>query len=128
MRTARIIIAAVLAAICGCAVHREADGTTTADFGRDAGLIYSKDSTGAVYVVMDQNESKSLGRIVSGLVAKWGFELQGTVAQEETARETAATAAATQQQQISANQELDLLKESNRSTEALTELELSPAP
>jgi hypothetical protein len=83
----RIYLLLVILFLQSCAVHKGADGSIVADLGRDAGMVMSKGADGSLYIVMDQNESKSLGKVTAAAIAKWGFDASIGLAKETTAQQ-----------------------------------------
>lgn len=119
---------AVLAILPSCAVHRDASGSFTGDLGRDAGIVLSKSAQGDLYVVLDQNESKSFGRAAATIISKFAFDFGEVAAAEKTARETAALDAQVARDGIAAQSQLDILSETNRGAEALAEIAAGTSP
>jgi len=81
-----LIVLGLVYIATGCAFHKGADGSITADLGRDAGMIMSKGSDGSVYVVVDQNESKGLGKVTAAAISKFGFDATVNLAKQTTAQ------------------------------------------
>lgn len=71
-----------------CSVYKGADGSMAGDFGRDAGVVMVKGSDGSMYVVVDQNESKSFGKLISAFLAKFTMDTSIGLAKETTAQQS----------------------------------------
>ena len=112
----------ILLFFCSCAVNRQANGSLTADLGRDAGIVMNKTAEGDLYVVLDQNESKALRSITSTIMSRFLFDSIDAWNNEETIREAQDHSAGIASQQIEAQSSIDILSETNRSAEAIAEI------
>ena len=83
-----LLIAIVLAIILfsGCSYQQHGNGAITSDLGRNAGIIMSSTAEGDMYVVVDQNESRSFSEAMTAVISGMGFSYGKVLSNDKTKR------------------------------------------